>query len=49
MYESSLRNRVRKDGRAAQTNRRTGIKVAVCANIMGRYYQTLADLGSPSR
>lgn len=45
MYESSLRNRVRKDGRATHKNRQTGIKVAVCANIMGCYYQTLADLG----
>jgi hypothetical protein len=45
MYESSLRNRVRKDGKAAKKNRQTGVQVAVCANIMGRYYQTIADLG----
>jgi len=45
LYESSLRNRVRKDGKAFKTNRQSGIQVAVCANIMGRYYRTIADLG----
>jgi hypothetical protein len=45
VYESSLRNRVRKDGKALRKNRQSGIQVAVCANIMGRYYRTIADLG----
>jgi hypothetical protein len=44
-YESSLRNRVKKDGKASRKNRATGIQVAVCANIMGRYYRTIAGLG----
>ena len=45
-YESTLRNRVRKDELLSlKINSNKGIPVAICANIMGKFYDNLASQG----